>query len=332
MHRLGSLFPRLIRIEHLERAASLAARGKRRRPDVAWFRFRQEAELRRIQAALVRGTWQPATSTPLWIRDPKPRVIARAPFADRVIHAAVIDLLWPAIARSLMPENFACRPGYGTHRAALALQRGMQRHRFVLHLDLMRYFPSVDLAILRRLLARLTRDARLLTVVDAILDAGVHLYGWSQVRGWMKLSPEWPPAGRGLPMGALTSQVFATHVYLGGFDHFVKRELKVPAYVRYVDDIFLFGDRSELLRWRSEVGAWLENERGARLKHPEAPVIWTGSPLHGLGRRITQHTIEPLAQARWRLAGKLGQALREGAPEAVLARIVAARTDLLLRS
>ena len=46
---------------------------------------------------------------------------------------------------------------------------------------------------------------------------------------------------RGLPIGNLTSQFFA-NVYLNGLDHFIKEQLKVKKYVRYVDDFALFSD------------------------------------------------------------------------------------------
>ena len=67
----------------------------------------------------------------------------------------------------------------------------MQRHRFAVHLDVRHYFPSVDLEILRRLLARRVRDRRFLAVVDAVLDSGALLYGRPRVRAWAGLRPGW---------------------------------------------------------------------------------------------------------------------------------------------
>jgi hypothetical protein len=55
---------------------------------------------------------------------------------------------------------------------------------------------------------------------------------------------------RGLPIGNLTSQFWA-NCFLDPFDHFVKRELRCPAYLRYVDDFALFSDRkAELWAWK----------------------------------------------------------------------------------
>jgi hypothetical protein len=66
---------------------------------------------------------------------------------------------------------------------------------------------------------------------------------------------------RGLPIGNLTSQ-FWSNVYLNPFDHFVKRELKCPAYQRYVDDFLLFADDKQTLQhWRTAIIEYLTTLR-----------------------------------------------------------------------
>lgn len=53
---------------------------------------------------------------------------------------------------------------------------------------------------------------------------------------------------RGIPIGNLTSQFFA-NIYLDGLDHYVKEHLHCRAYIRYVDDITVFGDDKQKL-WK----------------------------------------------------------------------------------
>ena len=66
---------------------------------------------------------------------------------------------------------------------------------------------------------------------------------------------------RGIPIGNLTSQFWA-NVYLSPVDHFVKRELRCPGYVRYVDDLLLFADDKALLwRMKAELERRLERLR-----------------------------------------------------------------------
>lgn len=66
---------------------------------------------------------------------------------------------------------------------------------------------------------------------------------------------------RGLPIGNLTSQLWA-NCYLNPFDHFIRRELSCPAYLRYVDDFLLFGnDKRQLWEWRKAIVERLERLR-----------------------------------------------------------------------
>ncbi len=306
------LFPRLCDPEHLDRAADDTVRGKRRRPDVAWFLFRREDELARLGAELASGGYRPGEIELVVIRDPKRRLIARIPIADRVMQTALVDLLEPIFCRSLLPDAFACRAGFGTHRAVLRLLELLRRHRFALHLDVKTYFPSIDLSILRRLLGEHIIDRRFLAVVDRILESGARIYRRPEVRALAGLAADWPPPGRGLPIGAYTSQIFAAHIYLNAFDHFVKRRLKVPGYVRYVDDTFYFGDRrADLRQWRRETARWLWEERGLRLKHPAARVLSCRGHLDALGYRIRREGLEALPRAlrryRRRIAAELAR-------------------------
>ena len=295
MRTARGLFARLCSREHLELAAQAMVRGKRRSPAVAWFLFRREELLARLADALAAGTWEPEGFDLLLLRDPKPRVIARAPVIDRVVHQAIVSLLEPVFAPSLLPMDYACRAGLGTHRALLALQRAMRAHRFVVHLDIRAYFPSIHLGILRDIIAQRVRDDAMLAVVDRVLSAGAGLIDGPEMRSWLHLSDDWPPRGRGLPIGAHTSQFWAAHVYLLALDYTIKRSLRVPSAVRYVDDIFLFGDSRAALRgWRAAVGAWLGAERDARLKHPNARILSCAGHLDALGCRVTRDEIRRL--------------------------------------
>lgn len=67
----------------------------------------------------------------------------------------------------------------------------------------------------------------------------------------------------GLPIGNLTSQ-FWSNCYMNPFDHFVKRELRCPAYLRYVDDLAIFSDsKRELWQWKNAI---LQRLASMRLK------------------------------------------------------------------
>ncbi|MCC6785084.1 MAG: hypothetical protein IT457_19705 [Planctomycetes bacterium] len=333
--RMRGLFDQLVGQAHLDAALLRTIKGKRRRPDVAAFLLDGERTLARIEARLQDGTWRPGPYSLLFLHEPKPRLIARASVADRVVHSAVAMLLEPIILRSASEADYACRRGFGTHRAVLALLRGMREHRFVVHLDVRSYFPSI---VVERVLAQLSRridDDRLLALLQGILAAGRGLYDSPRARHFARIDPNWPPPGRGLPMGSVTSQLFATHLYLQSFDHHVKRGLKVGGYLRYVDDLFLFGDsRARLRSLRQEVGGILADEYELRLKHPQAPLLSCRGTLDALGARIRRSGIEPLPEAMARFRALAWDWVRgRGAPRtrAAMERSVASRLGLLFR-
>ena len=96
------------------------------------------------------------------------------------------------------------------------------RHRFGI-LDIRKYFDSVSHEHLLAVLTRKFKDAGLLAWFERIL------------------ARHETEAGRGLPIGSLTSQHFA-NFYLGVLDRFVKEVLRRQFYVRYMDDFAVWGD------------------------------------------------------------------------------------------
>ena len=330
MRTVAGLLDRLCEPTALERAARTATAGKRRRKDVAWFLFSLEDRLAELRAELLAGAYQPEPCELVSIRDPKPRLIARTTIRDRIVQTAVVQQLEPVFEPTWTADDYACRPGYGTHRAVLRLQEAMRRHRFVLHLDIRSYFPSVDRAILLQLLRRRVRDEPFLDLVARVLEIGADLY-WSPVqRRLAGLDPDWPPPGRGLPIGAHSSQMLAAHVYLNGLDHWVKRQLKVPAYLRFLDDTFYFADHHrDLDLWRPRIADWLLAERGLRLKHPQARILSCHGHLDALGYRIRRTGITCLQRPLRRLHRRIRQHLA-GTLDVDLERTVASSAGILL--
>ncbi len=98
-------------------AAGRAAAGKRSRPDVAAFRANLEGELYRLQRQLTNGSYRPGPYHIFRIVEGKPRLISAAPFRDRVVHHALTNIVEPIFERRFVPYSFACRRGFGTHKA-----------------------------------------------------------------------------------------------------------------------------------------------------------------------------------------------------------------------
>ncbi len=256
------MFDTLTAWDNLLLAYDNAARGKRGHANVATFEHRLEDNLLALQADLRDETYQPGGYATFIIREPKRRVISAAPFRDRVVHHALCNLIEPIFERGFVADSYANRVGQGTHRALDRCQQLARRHAYVLQCDVRQYFPSIDHAILRALLAKQIDDPQVMRLIDLILASGAGVlageYDMVYFPGDDLLAALRP---RGLPIGNLTSQFWA-NVYLNPLDHFIKRELRCAGYVRYVDDFLLFtGDKATLWAWRARIVERLQRLR-----------------------------------------------------------------------
>ncbi len=265
MRRVGGLWPQLVSWRNLYGAARTAARGKRSRPDVAAFLMNLEVEVPRLRRELEGGEYRPGPYRTFTIEEPKRRMISAAPFRDRVVHHALVRVLEPVFERRFTADSYACRRGFGTHRALRRAHAAARRHPFVLKCDVVKFFPSLDHEILLDLLARKIKCGRMLELARTIVaGSNPQLPHAVYFPGDDLFTPH--QRRRGLPIGNQTSQFFA-NVYLDPLDHFVREQLRPADYVRYADDFLLFGrDRAELENMRARIERYLVRLR--LLIHP----------------------------------------------------------------
>jgi retron-type reverse transcriptase len=260
MIRYGNLWPDIVDFENLLVAARQAQRGKRFRGNVLAFNYAIERELFKLQAELRAHTYQPGAYRTFMIRDPKDRLISAAPYRDRVVHHALCNVIVPLLERTLIGDTYANRVGYGSHRALKRFTGFARRYRYCLQCDIQKYFPSIDHEILKGLIRRKIKCRDTLWLIDRIIDASnEQVPVLEYFPGDDLLTPV--QRRKGLPIGNLTSQFFA-NLYLSPFDHFVKRQLKLKHYLRYVDDFAAFSDdRQELAEARVAMEAYLATLR-----------------------------------------------------------------------
>lgn len=135
------------------RAACLAAaRGKHRLPGVAAFLLDPAGHLDTLSRELESHAYRPGRGNSFWIHDPKRRRIFALPFRDRVVRHVLIAITLPMLERWFAPQSYACRTGKGTHRCLRRAIELTRVKRFVLRIDVRKFFPSIDHAVLRRLL------------------------------------------------------------------------------------------------------------------------------------------------------------------------------------
>lgn len=271
MKRVGHLWPELTSFRHLLRAARISARGKRFRPSVLAFHADLEPNLFDLQRRLVDHTWRPGRFRDFYIHDPKKRLISAAPYRDRVVHHALVGVLEPIWERCFIADSYASRKGKGTHAAMRRCQHFARRHRWAWKADVRQFFPSIDHEILMGQLARKVKDPNVLRLARTIIE---HAPSTEAEPHWFPQDDLFTPSERrkGLPIGNQTSQFFA-NVHLDPLDHFVKERLRLPGYIRYVDDFVAFADdKSALHEARRQVIDFLA---GLRLRlHPTKDAIF----------------------------------------------------------
>jgi len=222
-----------------------ARRGKRDRVEVAAFDLDLERHLCELREEILGGAYRPGPYRTFLVHDPVLRRISAAPFRDRVVHQALCHWIEPVLESVFVPQSHACRVGKGTHRALSAASRGARHFPWVLHADVRKFFPSIDHAVLKALLKPLIEDGRVLDLCCTIIDAS---NPQEEVINYFPGDTLFAPCERrrGLPIGNLTSQLFA-NLMLHPLDAASCGDGYSERYIRYMDDVLLFGqDREEL--------------------------------------------------------------------------------------
>ena len=199
----------LISFENLYLAYLKAQRGKQKRTEVANFALRLEHHLWQLRKELKTGTYQPGDYRQFHIYERKPRTISVAPFRDRVVHHALMNLLEPVFEHHMIPHSYACRVGKGVHKAVDQYQRWAKRYPYVLKLDISRYFPSIDHDTLNSKLKPLIQDSNIQRLVQQII-VGSPDTELTQRQEFFPGDDLFTSLQRrkGLPIGNLTSQWF----------------------------------------------------------------------------------------------------------------------------
>lgn len=214
-----------------------ARKCKRYRADVLQFEAKRELNLIRAIKDLWEGTYKAGQYFVFKVFEPKERLIMALPFYDRVIQHMIVNVIEPIFNKRFITHSYACRKGKGVHEASNTLARWLYNLQvkqgkkiYAIKADIHHYFQSINHEILKTEIRRYISDNKVLKLLDYIIDHnGIF------------------PDGVGIPVGNLTSQLFA-NVYLNILDQYIKHELGVRYYIRYMDDFIILSEDPEELR------------------------------------------------------------------------------------
>lgn len=253
MRTYKGLYPRIYDFQNLYEAYLKARRGHRYDHQVLVFTNNLESELIQLQNDLIWKTYRTGQYLRFYVYDPKTRLVAALPFRDRVLQHALCTIIEPLFERRFIFDSYACRVNKGTHvgvkRVTEFLTRASNKweNPYCLKADIRKYFASIRQNALLPIIKRTIACENTLGLVEDILTS------------WID---DDDPDPRGLPIGNLTSQLWA-NVYLDQLDHYVKEVLQVPFYVRYMDDfIIIDGDKAKLWYLKRKIENFLDVKLG----------------------------------------------------------------------
>lgn len=235
MKRIGNLYDKICTFENLYEADEKARKGKMRTYGVKVHDKNRTENLLKLRDELLTGTFKTSPYSTFIIYEPKEREIFRLPYyPDRIVHHAVMNILEPIWVSTFTADTYSCIKERGIHAAAKKVRRILREDpegtTYCLKIDVKKFYPSIDHDTLKRILRRKLKDARILKLLDEIVDSA-----------------------QGVPIGNYLSQYFA-NLYLTYFDHWIKETKRVKYYFRYADDIvILASDKSYLHRLLTEI-------------------------------------------------------------------------------
>lgn len=289
MRRANHLLPRIADIDNLRLAFWNASKGKRYAASVLAYQDRLDENLLLLRRQIQQAKVEVGDYRYFHVYEPKKREICAAAFSEQVLHHALMNVCHPYFERAQIFDSYASRKGKGTYAALDRARKFNRQHSWFLKLDVRKFFASIHHEVLRRQLSRLFKEPHLLNLFDQIIES-------------YEASP-----GRGLPIGNLTSQYFANH-FLSGLDHFVKENLQVKAYVRYMDDMLLWRDsKRQLLECRTSITDFVTEHLRCQLKPSQLNRTQLGLPF--LGYKLYPHHVRLLQKSKRRYIKKLNATL-----------------------
>lgn len=276
MKTYKNLYQQLCSKENIALAFKKAQKRKSKKPYVIEFKNNLNENLESLRLELLTNTYQPRPLKTFIIRDPKTRKIKKSYFEDRIVHHTICNILEPIFEKRFIYDSFANRNGKGNLNAVkrfdkfkLKVSKNNTRNCYVLKADIRHYFDEVSHDTLISILRKKVNDEKLISLISKVLKNHSDKVG--------------------MPLGNMTSQFFA-NVYLNELDQFVKNELKVKYYIRYVDDFIILHDNKGFLEsCKQRIDIFLKERLQLQLHATKSKILLLKRGIPFLGFRNFFH-------------------------------------------
>lgn len=228
MKRYGDLKKIWCNYDTLLQAFNEVKKGKTYKDCFLTYENNLAVNLNDLLTRLDDGSYKPRAPYQFTIYEPKERIIQAPHLEDRIVQHALLIATRVIIEKRFLSCSYACRVGYGTHKASDDLKSALIKYKnggYYLKLDIKRYFYSINHRQILELLKQIIKCKPTLELFTKFFAAGQKI---------------------GLALGNVTSQILA-NLMLNPIDHFVKRVLKIKDYFRYMDDFILLNESKSRL-------------------------------------------------------------------------------------
>ena len=296
MEKHQHVFEKFVDFENQYDGYRLARRNKRYRPEVLDYTANLEENLIDGINHLIWKDYAISGVHEFYEYFPKKRIITTWPFKNRVINCAAYNVLWPIYSRSFYEHSYGSIPGKGTVRCCDQIQQWLRRARassvngwWIGKADIAKFFFRVPHEVQLSELGKPLDDPDMMWFLETCIHGDGRPTGLplevSDVAEAERIF------GIGMPVGSLISQMTANMV-LTPMDHFVKRDVRIPYYARYMDDMFLMAPSKsqvwDAIYWMDE---FLQGKLGLQLNSKTA-VMPYDEGFEFVGRIITPDRID----------------------------------------
>ena len=177
----------------------------------------------------------------------KKRIIICPTNKEQVIHHMICNTLNPIFMKGMYEHSYGSIPGRGSKKAKKVITKWIKKDskncKYILKMDIQKFFDSVPHDIIKEKLSRIIKDDEFLKLLFTVIDS----------------------TDKGLPLGFYTSQ-WLSNWFLQGLDHYIKEELGAKHYVRYMDDMVIFGpNKRKLHKIRECINSYLNEILGLNM-------------------------------------------------------------------
>ena len=283
--------------EKLMEAHIKSRKGKMNKDEIILFNLKQEEYIMWLLKELKNKTYKHSTYKVFYIKEPKIRKIERSRYIDRIVHRWYVDnFMQEYFVKQFITTSFACIKNRGTHKACLAVQKGMKhckrtwKEYYILKMDVAKFFQNIDKDILLKILKRKIKDKDLMWLTKEIVYSS--------------------EGKKSLPIGNYTSQIFA-NIYLNEIDQYIKHKLKIKYYYRYMDDsIILVKTKEEAKETLEKIKQFLHNNLELEL-NKKTQIFKSKQGVNFCGYKINEYRLKIRDRGKQKLKKKIKHLKKE---------------------